>query len=125
LGPDLSSFFTDPNLDPDPSVNKQKVLEKPRFLLFVTSFLLFIYEPDVTVPSKEISKKTLKKNTYILFLGILSATGEKSRIWIRISVVRIRVSVPQCHGLTDPQHCKTVATNFSLAVICFIPDLNY
>jgi hypothetical protein len=44
---------------------------------------------DVNVPSKRNKQKTLKNNLF--FVGILSATDEKSRIRIRMSVVQIRI----------------------------------
>jgi hypothetical protein len=70
-----------------------------------------ISKDDVNVPSK--SNK--QRNLYLFFVGILSATDEKSRICIRRririreSVVRIRGPgfVPKCHGsitlISDPQ----------------------
>jgi hypothetical protein len=39
--PDPSLFFKDPELDSDPSINKQEKSEKPRFLLFCDFFLTF------------------------------------------------------------------------------------
>jgi hypothetical protein len=58
---------------------------------------------DVNVPSKSNTQKKLKN---LFFVGILSATDEKSRIRTRNRsrkpVVRIRGSrsVPKCHGST-------------------------
>jgi hypothetical protein len=73
--------------DPDPFINRKKVRK--------TS--------PLKVPSKIVRKKTLKT---IFFVGILSATDEKSRIRIRKkSVVWIRGSrsgsIPRCHNTAE------------------------
>jgi hypothetical protein len=57
--PDPSKFCTDPDLDPDPSINMQKKYKKTFILIYFSNFfLLFIYGTDVNVLSKVISKKT-------------------------------------------------------------------
>ncbi len=101
--PDPSWFCT----NPDPCISKQNKEEYHWFLLFSDFFGLF--KTDVHVPSKCNKQKTLEKN--LVFVGILSATDEKSRIRIRMSVVRIHGwgSVPKCHGSTTMvlrQHSK-------------------
>jgi hypothetical protein len=97
--------------DPDPSLfctdADQKAKKVRKALVSTILSLLFDFlsiKTDVDVRSKStvISKKTLKKK--LIFVGILSATDEKSRIRIRIrqSVVRTRGSgsVPTCHEST-------------------------
>ncbi len=64
--------------DPDPSINKQKSKKNLDFYYryILTSFLLFISENDVSVPSTVTSK--------IYFLSAsCQLTDEKSVIWIR------------------------------------------
>jgi hypothetical protein len=81
-----------------PSKNSKKNLDS---YCFVTSFWHFIFENDVNVPSKVISKKLVKK---IVFVGVLKVNDENSRIRFRIhkSEAWIRGSrsgsTPKCHG---------------------------
>ncbi len=115
-------------MDPDPSINKQKMKKpKPLFLLFCHFFLLFILN-DVNV-QKGLSIKTEK----ILFIvGILKVTDEKNRIR---SQIRIRFrsvsqctdrgsgssfgSVPECHG---PRIWNTGSSHLKLMQIYTDPD---
>jgi hypothetical protein len=80
VDPDPSLFCT----DSDPCIN------------IIYYFLTFF-------DNLSISQKTLKK---YIFIGILSAIDEKSRIWSRIrkSVIMNRDPDPY-QNLTDPQHC--------------------
>ncbi len=50
--PDPSLFCSDPDLDPDPSINRQKSKEILDFYDFVTSFDFLSMITDVKVPSK-------------------------------------------------------------------------
>ncbi len=56
---------------------------------------------DVKVPSKsrEIRKKNFEEKKNNIFVAILKATEEKSRLRIRKSVVRWSGSVLKCHGI--------------------------
>ncbi len=87
---------------PGPCINKQKSKKNLDFYYF-TSFWLFIFEEGwkCTVTSKGpvMSKKP--------FVGILSATDEKSMIRIRKSVLRI-VDLGPHQIVTDPQHQRRV-----------------
>jgi hypothetical protein len=61
--------------DPDPSIIKQKMQEKPWF---------FIFENDVNAPSKKVIpviKKLWRKNNF--FVAVLNFTDENRRIRIR------------------------------------------
>ncbi len=80
----------------------KKSKKKPWFLLFCDFLLTFVYENWCKCAFKSTKEKNLEIKLF--FVGILSATDEKSRIRIRKSVVRIRGpgfgSVPKCHGST-------------------------
>ncbi len=86
------SIFT----DLDPSINKQKRKKKLHFYFILSLHFDFLSsKTDVNV-----SKSDKQKN--LLFVGILSATDEKSRNLVRQSVIQIRGygSVPKCHEST-------------------------
>jgi hypothetical protein len=89
----IVSIFT----DPDPSINMQKSKKKHYFYYILSLHFVFLSSKTVVnVPSKS------KKPKNLLFVDILSATDERSKIRIHKSVVRIRGygSVPKCHGST-------------------------
>ncbi len=82
---------------------KQKSKKKLYFNYFVTSFRLFIFGD------------WCKSNDQKTFVGIMSATDEKSRSRIPKSVVLIlgSGSLPKCHGSTKPGH-KSPGFNSSI-----------
>jgi hypothetical protein len=80
----------------DPEPDPPKILQKSKNIISIL-LLLLLYDFDVNVLQKV---KNLGKK--LVFVDILKATDEKSRIRIRNSVVRIRGSgsVLKCHGST-------------------------
>ncbi len=84
-------------LDPDPSINKQRIEEKYWFLLFCDFFYDFLsMKTDVNVPSKRNKHKNFVKK--LIFVGIFKVTDEKGRILSRIRI-RIRYSVVRVRGI--------------------------
>ncbi len=76
--------------------SSKNIKKKLDFYCFGILYDFLSLKNEVSVPSKS------KKNRKFLFVGILKATDEKSRIWIRKSFVRIRGSgsVQKFHGST-------------------------
>ncbi len=123
-------FLCLPDPHPDPSLfvrigiririlpsTSKKSKKNLNLYYFVTFFDYLSLKTDVNVPSKSKMQKHFEKKKF--FFDILSATDEKSRIWIRKSVVRIRGSrngfrsgsgpVPKCHiHNTASQHSAYV-----------------
>jgi hypothetical protein len=85
-------------MDPDPSINKQKSKKNLDFFNFefCDFFFTLIYsiKTGLKCPLQKVKSKKLGKKLF--FVGILSATGEKSR-------VRGSGSDPY-QNVTDPQH---------------------
>jgi hypothetical protein len=82
-----------------PSTQEAKKLKKTLIstVLWLHNDLLSV-KTDVNIPTGSNMQKKLKKNLF--FVGILKATEEKNRIWIRIrSRIQIRILI-QC---TDPR----------------------
>jgi hypothetical protein len=77
--------------DPDPSINKQKCKENPRFLLFSDFFMPFHFLKNyVNVPylKKEMVRKTFFNQ---FFVGVLKVNDENSRIRSRIRTNMSRI----------------------------------
>ncbi len=92
--------------DTDPSIIQAKKFRKT--LIFSILWLLYDFlslKNDKYVSSK---CKKAKKFENLFFVCISKATGEKSRIWIRKLVVRIRGTgfVPKCHGSSTLTPCQ-------------------
>ncbi len=65
-------------------------------IFFLLLFDFLSSQTDINVPLKSNMQKNLRKKTYF-FVGFLTATDEKSRIWIQIFGSG---SIPKCHGST-------------------------
>ncbi len=102
LGPPVSgsvSIFTDPNLDPNPSINKQKRKKKHYFYnIFSLRFDFLSSKTDVNVPSKSNKQKNL------LFVGILSAIDEKAGSG-SVSQGYGSADLDPYQNVKDQQHC--------------------
>ncbi len=125
--------FWPPSPDPDPSINKQKSYKKTWFLLFVTSFLTFIYKDwcKCTLKGTVISKnKTFWKliSCWHLVRRIWrpdpEVSGPDPRIRIRTKMPRILNTAPfftvfTCISLWAVTlfHCEHRSWQFSFAVL--------
>ncbi len=77
----------------------QQAKKSKKNLDFYYFLLLLEFLPsytDVNVPSKSNKQKNLRKKN-LFFVGFLTATDEKSRIWVQIFGSG---SIPKCHGST-------------------------
>jgi hypothetical protein len=63
--------------DPDPSINKQKNLEKPLFRQFCD--FLMTFKTDVSVSTVSNKQKKLREKK-LIFVGVLKGNAEKSRM---------------------------------------------
>jgi hypothetical protein len=108
--PDPDPLLRGTNLDPAPDPSKfyhqAKNSKKNRdSYYFVTSFLLYIFEKLCKCSFKKVKRKQIEEKK--LLVAILKVTDEnsriRSRIWIRLSEVRIRIKMSRIRNTAKKQ----------------------